>query len=438
MEMPVSIRDVAHLEELLSEPSDAAIEAMRRANGDVIVLGVAGKMGPSLARMARRAMDAAGHRHRIIGVSRFSSPDQQRALEAGGVETIRCDLLDDSAIARLPDAPHVVFMAGRKFGSTGNEPLTWAMNAHLPALVCARYRRSRIVAFSTGNVYGLTRHGRAGSQRGGSAPAPVGEYAMSCLARERMFEYFSDTAGIPVALLRLNYATDMRYGVLVDLARRVSRREPVDVTMGYFNTIWQGDANAMALAALTHASTPASIVNIAGPEEVSVRSAATELARLLGTDVTFTGSEADDALLSNGSRGLDAARPAARRRRTVDRLDRRLDAARRRPPGQADTVRIARRTILMSGLPAGVLAAIQDGRVIPAHPLALHEDGRFDEQRQRALTRYYAAAGSGGLAVGVHTTQFAIRDPAIGLFEPVLAIAAEEMDSRGRAAAPSR
>ena len=137
MEMPVSIRDVAHLEELLSEPSDAAIEAMRRANGDVIVLGVAGKMGPTLARMARRAMDAAGHRHRVIGVSRFSSPDEQRALEAGGVETIRCDLLDDSAIARLPDAPHVVFMAGRKFGSAGNEPLTWAMNAHLPALVCA-------------------------------------------------------------------------------------------------------------------------------------------------------------------------------------------------------------------------------------------------------------------------------------------------------------
>ena len=193
-------------------------------------------------------------------------------------------------------------MAGRKFGSTGNEPLTWAMNAHLPALVCARYRGSRIVAFSTGNVYGLTGHGRAGS-REGDPPAPIGEYAMSCLARERMFEYFSDTAGIPVAILRLNYATEMRYGVLVDLARRVSRREPVDVTMGYFNTIWQGDANAMALAALTHASTPASIVNIAGPEEVSVRAAATELARLLATDVTFTGREADDALLSNGSRG---------------------------------------------------------------------------------------------------------------------------------------
>lgn len=302
MQTPVAIRDVAHLEDLLSEPSDAAVDAMRRADGDVIVLGVAGKMGPTLARMARRAMDAAGLSHRVIGVSRFSSPDQQRTLEAFGVETIRCDLLDESAIARLPDAPNVIFMAGRKFGSTGNEPLTWAMNAHVPALVCARYRRSRLVAFSTGNVYGLTRHGRAGSREEDPA-APVGEYAMSCLARERIFEYFSDTAGLPVAILRLNYATEMRYGVLVDLARRVSTREPVDVTMGYFNTIWQGDANAMALAALTHASTPASIVNLAGPEEVSVRSAATELARLLETDATFTGREADDALLSNGSRG---------------------------------------------------------------------------------------------------------------------------------------
>jgi nucleoside-diphosphate-sugar epimerase len=302
MERPVSIRDVAHLDELLSEPSEAAIDAIRRAGGDVIVLGVAGKMGPTLARMARRAMDAAGLTHRVIGVSRFSSPEQQRTLEACGVETIRCDLLDESAVARLPDAPHVVFMAGRKFGSAGNEPLTWAMNAHLPALICARYRGSRIVAFSTGNVYGLTGRGRAGS-REDDPLAPVGEYAMSCLARERMFQYFSDTAGIPVAILRLNYATEMRYGVLVDLARRVSRREPIDVTMGYFNTIWQGDANAMALAALTHASTPASIVNIAGPEEISVRVAATELARLLETDVTFTGSEADDALLSNGSRG---------------------------------------------------------------------------------------------------------------------------------------
>ena len=249
MEMPVSIRDAAHLEELLSEPSDAAIDAMRRANGDVIVLGVAGKMGPTLARMARRAMDAAGLMHRVIGVSRFSTPEQQRTLEACGVETIRCDLLDESAVARLPEAPHVIFMAGRKFGSAGNEPLTWAMNAHLPAVVCARYRGSRIVAFSTGNVYGLTAHGRGGS-REGDPPAPVGEYAMSCLARERMFEYFSRKLSQPQVLLRLNYACDLRYGVLVDLAQRVWNNQSVDLAMGYFNTIWQGDANAMALAAL--------------------------------------------------------------------------------------------------------------------------------------------------------------------------------------------
>jgi nucleoside-diphosphate-sugar epimerase len=176
------------------------------------------------------------------------------------------------------------------------------MNAHVPALVCARYRHSRMVVFSTGNVYGLTPHGRGGS-REDDALAPVGEYAMSCLARERLVEYFSQAAGLPAAILRLNYATDLRYGVLVDVARRVWQREPVDVTMGYFNTIWQGDANAMALAALAHASAPASIVNLAGPEEVSVRAAATALARRLGTDVTFTGREADDALLSNGSRG---------------------------------------------------------------------------------------------------------------------------------------
>jgi nucleoside-diphosphate-sugar epimerase len=302
MELPTAIRDVRQLEELLSDPSPAAIDALRRVDGDLLLLGVAGKMGPTLARMARRAMDAAGLLHRVIGVSRFSSADQQRALEAHGIETIRCDLLDESALARLPEAPNVVFMAGRKFGSAGDEPLTWAMNTHLPALVCSRYRRSRIVAFSTGNVYGLTRRGRGGS-REDDAPGPIGEYAMSCLGRERMFQYFSRAFQIPVAILRLNYAVEMRYGVLADLAGRVYRREPVDLTMGYFNVIWQADANAMALAALPHTSTPPLIVNVAGPEELSVRDVCTELARLQNTNVSFTGREAEDALLSDGSRG---------------------------------------------------------------------------------------------------------------------------------------
>ena len=246
-------------------------------------------------------MDAAGRSHRVIGVSRFSSPNQQRTLEAFGVETIRCDLLDEAALARLPEVPHVVFMAGRKFGSTGNEPLTWAMNAHLPALVCARYRRSRIVAFSTGNVYGLT---PAWPRRlAKEISRPVGEYAMSCLARERMFEHFSDTGGTPVAILRLNYASRCDTACSSIWRERLLAGRARGSTMGYFNTIWQGDANAMALAALTHASTPASIVNLAGPKRLSVRSAATELARRLDYRRHVHGREADDALLSNGSRG---------------------------------------------------------------------------------------------------------------------------------------
>jgi nucleoside-diphosphate-sugar epimerase len=302
MELPSVVRDVAQLEELLSDPSPAAIDAMRRGDGDLIVLGVAGKMGPTLARMARRAMDAAGVSHRVIGVSRFSSPDQQRALENHGIQTIRCNLLDEAALARLPDAPNVIFMAGRKFGSVGDEPMTWAMNTHLPALVCSRFRRSRIVAFSTGNVYGLTPRGRGGS-REDDPPAPIGEYAMSCLGRERMFQYFSREYGIRVAILRLNYAVEMRYGVLADLASRIFRREPIDLTMGYVNVIWQADANAMALAALNHTSAPPLIVNLAGCEELSVRAVCMELAHRMNRDASFINCEAADALLSNGARG---------------------------------------------------------------------------------------------------------------------------------------
>jgi nucleoside-diphosphate-sugar epimerase len=299
---PGAIRDVDQLEDLLSEPSAEAIDAIRAVAGDVVILGVAGKMGPTLARMARRALDAAGVAARVIGVARFSDPAQQRALETDGVETIRCDLLEEGSLARLPEAPTVIFMAGRKFGSSGDEPYTWAMNTHLPALVCERYRTSRIAAFSTGNVYGLTRTGRGGS-REEDPPAPVGEYAQSCLGRERMFEYFSRRDGIRVAILRLNYASEMRYGLLTDLAGRIFRREPIDLTMGYFNVIWQADANAMTLAALAHASSPPFVANLAGAEELSVRAACTELARIMGVDVSFTGSEAPDALLSNGARG---------------------------------------------------------------------------------------------------------------------------------------
>ena len=302
MPHPAAIADEAALELMLSDPTDRVVEALGRLEGDILVLGAAGKMGPTLARMARRASDRAGRARRVIGVSRFTDAWQENSLRAHGVETIRCDLLDERALAALPDAPNIVFMAGRKFGSTGAESLTWAMNCHLPALVCRRFPRSRIAAFSTGNVYGLTPAGRGGSTERDPL-RPVGEYAMSCLGRERMFEHFSRTSRTSVALLRLNYAVEMRYGVLVDLGLRVLSGQPIDLDMGYFNAIWQGDANAMALAALEHASSPPLVVNLAGPEELSVRAASEALASRLGRAPVFHGEEGADALLSNGSLG---------------------------------------------------------------------------------------------------------------------------------------
>lgn len=299
--LPARIDDAAHLDDLLSAPTPRVVDTLSRVSGDIVVLGAGGKMGPTLARMARRAADLAGSPRRVIAVSRFTSADRE-GLEACGVETLACDLLDRDAVAGLPDAPNVIFMAGRKFGSTGAESLTWAMNCYLPSLAAHRYRTSRIVAFSTGNVYGLTPAGRGGS-RESDPPAPVGEYAMSCLGRERMFEHFSRSSATPVVLLRLNYAVEMRYGVLVDLASRILRGEPIDVTMGYVNVIWQGDANAMALAALTHAAAPAAVVNIAGEDELRVRDLAAELASRLGRAATIVGQEAPDALLSNGATG---------------------------------------------------------------------------------------------------------------------------------------
>jgi nucleoside-diphosphate-sugar epimerase len=302
MELPPAISDLDQLEQLLTEPAAETVEAVKRVDGDIMVLGAAGKMGPTLARMARRSLDAAGLSRRVIAVSRFSSPAGRKALERHGIETIACDLLDEGSLERLPEVPNIVFMAGRKFGSSSDEPYTWAVNTHLPGLVGRRFPGSRIVAFSTGNVYGLVPHGHGGSSED-AAPAPIGEYAMSCLGRERLFEYFSRLHRTPMAILRLNYAADLRYGVLTDLALRVFRREPVDLAMGYFNVIWQGDANAMAIAALAHVTSPPLVVNLAGREELSVGSVCRELARLMDVDVTFTGREANDALLSNGTLG---------------------------------------------------------------------------------------------------------------------------------------
>lgn len=303
--LPDTIADEAQLETMLSEPTARVIEMMARLEGDLVVLGVAGKMGPTLARMAKRASDLAGRPRRVIGVSRFGDRTVETSLQAHGIETIRCDLLDERAVRALPVVPNVVFMAGRKFGSTGDEALTWAMNCYAPALVGARFAASRMVVFSTGNVYGLTAAGRGGSTEADPLQ-PVGEYAMSCLGRERLVEYVSRTRGLRAAIVRLNYAVEMRYGILVDLAQRILGDVPVDLGMGFVNVIWQGDANAMALCALEHVSSPPWVVNVAGRDELSVREVSLALARRLGRSVRFTGAEAPDALLSNGSRGWKA------------------------------------------------------------------------------------------------------------------------------------
>lgn len=298
-----SIRDVEHLEDILSEPTPAVIEALARLDGDVLVLGVGGKMGPTLARMARRAFDEAGSRQRVIGVARFSDPSLAERLEGFDVETIAADLLDPAQVDGLPDAPNVVFMAGMKFGSTGQEPMTWAVNCLTPALAARRYRDSRIVAFSTGNVYGLTRPEQGGSKEE-DVPDPRGEYAMSCLGRERIFQHFSLTQGTPTVLFRLNYAVEMRYGVLADLARKVYEGRPVGLAMGRLNAVWQGDANATALQSLELAASPAKVVNATGPEILEVRRLAEEFGRLMNKPVTFEGAEAPDALLNDASRTI--------------------------------------------------------------------------------------------------------------------------------------
>jgi len=294
-----SINDVEQLEDLLSAPTPGVVEAMRRLRGDVLILGVGGKMGPSLARMIKRASTEANVQRRVIGVSRFSSGGIERQLRQWGISTLAADLLDREELRRLPDVENVIFMAGMKFGSSGNEPLTWAMNSFLPGMVCERFSHSRIAAFSTGNVYGLVPASGRGSVET-DMPNPVGEYAMSCLGRERIFEYFSEAMKIPLALLRLNYAVEMRYGVLLDVAKKVWAGQVVDVSMGYVNVIWQGDANAMAILSLEQAQAPAKIVNLAGEEILRIRDVAEELGRLMGKLVKFSGTEAPDALLSNG------------------------------------------------------------------------------------------------------------------------------------------
>jgi dTDP-4-dehydrorhamnose reductase len=286
------------LEESLSRPTDTDIAALQNLSGDILILGAGGKMGPSLARLCCRA---ATDDRRIIAASR-------RAIDVPGVESIACDLLDRAAVSRLPDCPNIFYLAGRKFGSTGSPELTWAMNTLVPAIVAERFAASRIVAFSTGNVYALRRPSAGGSLES-DPPAPVGEYAQSCLGRERVFEYFSNTHSLRCLLFRLNYAVDLRYGVPVDIARKVFAGAPVDLTVPAFNAIWQRDANSYALRSLELCASPPRILNVTGADILSVRDTANFFAARFGKPANFTGVEGPAALLSDASACHDLLGP---------------------------------------------------------------------------------------------------------------------------------
>ena len=292
------------LERLLSEPTPGVLETLRHTEGDILVLGAGGKMGPTLARMARRALDAVQPKAKVIAVSRFSQSGAEHRLRAASVETISCDLTDRAAVDTLPDAPNVIFMAGQKFGTSDMPGATWMMNAVVPSIVAERYQKSRIVAFSTGNVYPFVPVESGGSLEEDDL-APVGEYAASCLARERILAYQSERALTPMAIVRLNYAVELRYGVLVDIASKVWNREPVDVRMGFANVIWQGCACARALECLPHASSPPFILNVTGPQTISIRTIAQRFGDVLGRPAVIEGTEDQDALLSNASRMVE-------------------------------------------------------------------------------------------------------------------------------------
>ena len=312
--LPNTIPDVAALDELLCRPSHALIDDLSKVDGDIMILGVAGKMGPTLAGLAKAALPD----RRIVGVARFSEASAKAWLEARGIETLSCDLLDEAAIRRLPKASNVIFMAGRKFGAEGDLSLTWAMNAHVPALVAQAFAGSRIVAFSTGCVYPFVPVSGKGADET-VPPNPPGEYAQSCVGRERMFEYFSRKFKTPGRLFRLNYAIDMRYGVLHDIATKIVRDQPIDVSLGHVNFIWQGDASAQALRCLAYCDTPTSPINVSGPEILAVRDLAARLGARLGRKPIIVGKEEPTAWITDTSQAVSLfGRPIVDSEKLID------------------------------------------------------------------------------------------------------------------------
>ena len=296
--------DEAGLEYILSEPSDAVEDVLAGMTGDVVVLGAGGKMGPTLAMMLRKIAPE----RNIYAVSRFSDKAAKAGIERAGIKTEEVDLLDESQYSKLPYAENVFFLAGMKFGSSGNQPLTWAMNVYLPALVAQHYKDSKIVAFSTGNVYPLVDIDSGGATEE-TDPGPIGEYAQSCLGRERTFEYFSQFHGTAVTIIRLNYANEPRYGIIVDLATKILNDEPIDLTMGAVNLIWQRDANDYIIRAITLAKSPAAILNVTGPDTIPVRRLAEQIGVELGKKPKFVSRETESALLSNASYCLQTFGP---------------------------------------------------------------------------------------------------------------------------------
>ena len=301
MTLPEEIRSESELEDLLSEPSDEDVATVARLEPDILILGAGGKMGPSLARRVRRAAERAGSGSRVLAVSRFSSREARESLEADGIPTLACDFTSAPAISGLPRFPNVMFLAGRKFGTTDRTDITWTTNTVVPARVAEHFNDARMVVFSTGNVYPLVApDGPAPTEQ--DLPMPVGEYAQSCLGRERVVEFVSREAGLRALMFRLNYAVDLRYGTLVDVARKVYAGEPIDLTVGYFNAIWQGDANSYALRSLELCASPPQVLNVTGPERISVREAAQWFGAFFNREPRVVNQEGPVALLSDSSR----------------------------------------------------------------------------------------------------------------------------------------